>query len=265
MKHTFADAARIYLTRPGGMGRTTRVIAAQLEHDLRSVPLAKVDQVFVDGWVSRRHAGNAPGTVRRELVVMQSILNTAAKRGMCPPLRLDKPRVDDARVRVLTDLEEAVLLPELPPEVRSLVMFLLHTGCRLGEALALTWADVTPNGATFSTRKGGRKRMRTVPLNATALMALGQPGVGRVFRNALGQPWAGRSGVQRHFAAACHKAGVLDMRMHDLRHTFASRLVSKGVGLRVVADLLGHATMEMTMRYSHLAPSTLAASVSLLG
>ena len=66
-----------------------------------------------------------------------------------------------------------------------------------------------------------------------------------------GQP---RFGVQRQFGKAVKKASVHNFRFHDLRHTFASHLVMSGVDLMAVKELLGHATLTMTMRYSHLAP-----------
>jgi hypothetical protein len=66
------------------------------------------------------------------------------------------------------------------------------------------------------------------------------------------------------FRRACRAAGITDFHWHDLRHTFASHLVMAGVDLRTVQELLGHKTLEMTLRYSHLAPAHKAAAVSRL-
>jgi integrase len=70
--------------------------------------------------------------------------------------------------------------------------------------------------------------------------------------------------VKRSFASACRKAGIEAFRFHDLRHTFASRLVMKGASLKAVQELLGHASMAMTMRYAHLSHEHLRDSVNLL-
>lgn len=63
---------------------------------------------------------------------------------------------------------------------------------------------------------------------------------------------------------ACRKAGLRDVQWHALRHSFASHLVQKGVPLKAVQELLGHSTIEMTMRYAHLAPAMLADAVAVL-
>lgn len=63
---------------------------------------------------------------------------------------------------------------------------------------------------------------------------------------------------------ACKRAGVTDIVMHDLRHTFASRLVSKGVSLLAVSNLLGHASIKMTQRYAHLAPGAFDDAIEVL-
>jgi integrase len=278
MPETFEVLAHQYLNRVGGVSGTSKLVARQLQADplLRWEIVGNDFQRKVDAWTTTRHAGNKPGTVKRQLNVMQAIINMGVRRNQCPPISLEKPRVDDQRVRVLSDAEEEALFDKLPPAAALLFRFMLNTGARLGEATTLEWKDVVHSattfflhsGATFTTRKGGKLRRRTVPLNHDASMCVfafhGASHQGVVFRNAKGEAWGGRFEPDRIMREATKAAGIVDFHPHDLRHTFASRLVAKGTDIRVVAELLGHASLTMVMRYTHLAPSTLASAVNQL-
>ena len=70
--------------------------------------------------------------------------------------------------------------------------------------------------------------------------------------------------VRRSFQTACRRAGIADFRIHDMRHTCAAWLVTAGVPLTEVRDVLGHSTVKMTERYAHLAPENVRAAVAKL-
>jgi len=108
--------------------------------------------------------------------------------------------------------------------------------------------------------------MRHVPINCAALCALLElrkrgDGTGRVIRNANGLPL---SDPRHWFETAVRMAKIRDFSWHCLRHTFASRLVMAGVDLRTIQDLLGHKSIAMTVRYSHLSPAHTLAAVERL-
>ena len=120
-------------------------------------------------------------------------------------------------------------------------------------------------GRAFFTRAKGRgrkKRTRAVPLCGTAAAVV--PSVGALcFPNPRGVQWD-RTKFYSYWNEACVKAGITDFTPHDCRHTFASHLVQKGVSLRLVSDLLGHTSLAMVVRYSHLGPNHLSDAVSCL-
>ena len=145
----------------------------------------------------------------------------------------------------------------------------LHTGMRRGELFALTWQSVdlqasriTVHGATA---KSGRTRH--LPLNSEALAVL--RGWHDQSANTIGLVFPGKNGaafnnVRRSWEGALKAAKITRFRWHDLRHTFASKLVMAGVDLNTVRELLGHSDYAMTQRYAHLAPEHKAAAVAKL-
>lgn len=133
---------------------------------------------------------------------------------------------------------------------------------RAGEQYGLTWDRVNLERRQLALYFTKNSRPRFIPLNQVAYQALTSlrrngNGSGPVFINAVtpgryhGQP---RQSARNWFERAVHRAGIEDFTWHCLRHTFASRLIMKGVDIRTAAELLGHRTLAMTMRYSHLAP-----------
>ncbi|MHB8734511.1 MAG: tyrosine-type recombinase/integrase [Terriglobales bacterium] len=190
------------------------------------------------------------------------------------PARLvRRRREDNARVRWLTAEEESRLrstIAEHCPAELPAFDLALHTGMRRSEQYRLTWDCVDFERRQLTIARSKHGGIRYIPLDATAMAALRAlsargGGTGAVMVAAKG----GHGYTQGHalktpkewFGAACLRAGVPDFTWHCLRHTFASRLTMTGVGLRDVQELMGHKTIAMTCRYSHLGPSHQLASV----
>jgi integrase len=203
-----------------------------------------------------------------------------------PVRRVDKPRVDrSAKVRYLSREEEQRLraalterddegkaarartikhrasrqrepLPPLPhfaDHLTPAVLLSLNTGVRRGELLALTWSAIdfkqkllTVEGATA---KSGSTRH--VPLNDESVRVLKQ---WREQCSDQDRVFLVETSFKRAWAALLTRAGIKDFRWHDLRHHFTSRLAQVGVPLNTIRELLGHASLLMTVRYAHLAP-----------
>lgn len=155
------------------------------------------------------------------------------------------------------------------------VVLSVHTGLRRGEALKADWAAIDWQAEVITvewwTAKRNRKRVaksRRIPLNAVALQALrawwgqqGEPRTGLIFPGDTDKPM---QKFRRSWDDVIAAAQIERFRWHDLRHTFASKLVQRGVSLYVVQKLLGHGSITTTMRYAHLAPDQGRAAVDLL-
>jgi integrase len=153
--------------------------------------------------------------------------------------------------------------------LKPLVLTSLHTGIRRGEAFNLKWPDIDLSLAVMTVAGGGTKTITTrhVPLNSEALQVLKDwksqtSDTGSyVFPSNKG----GRlNNIKTSWSGLLKRAGITSFRWHDLRHTFASKLVMKGVDLNTVRELMGHTDMKMTLRYAHLAPEVKAAAVEKL-
>jgi integrase len=214
------------------------------------------------------------------------------------PIKLDTK----GRVRYLTDVEEARLRTalalrdermktargranawrrarrhaELPSfkeqaygdHLTSMVLLTLNTGLRRGELFNLRWEDVNGQAKVLTvhgaTAKSGQTRH--LPLNREALTVLDtwrqqSQGDGYVFPGKGGRRL---DNTRKAWKRLLQEAGITGFTWHDLRHSFASKLVMAGVSLAVLRELLGHADLTMTLRYAHLAPDHKASAVERL-
>jgi len=159
-----------------------------------------------------------------------------------------------ARTRYLDRLAEAgKLLDACAGHLRPIVVTALATGLRRNNLLGLDWSHIDLNRRTITVmvkdrRPGGK--VLTIPIISsllTVLVALDPKARGPVFLH-KGKPI---KSIKTAFNAACRRAGILDFRFHDLRHSAASWLVQAGTPLDVIRDILGHADMKTTLRYAH--------------
>jgi len=247
------DPRTAKLLLPFFTGYTLSQITTKLIAEYRNMRLKKVK----------------PATVYQELALMRRMFNVAIKEWEWmrdnPVSRLSfSVGNKNARDRWLTLEEEEKLLnfATNPKWLRNLIVFALHTGMRRGEILNLMWKDVDFKRKTVTIVKSKNNEKRAIPMSQTLYDTLKNIEKvvdisGRVF------PISGSS-LRHAFDDTVIKAGIEDFHFHDLRHTFATRLVQNGVDLYKVKELLGHKTINMTMRYAHHYPESLRSSVEVL-
>jgi integrase len=201
-----------------------------------------------------------PTTVNRQLTCLKSIFNKALTWGKFSgenPVKAVKLfKENNGRLRFLEKEEINKLIDNCNPFIRPIVAVAVNTGMRKGEIMGLKWRDIDfKRGIVhLANTKNGEKR--EIPLNENTINTLISVPKHHeselIFVKDNGQSYGD---FKKSFFTACSKSGIKSFRFHDLRHTFASQLVMNGVDLNTVRELLGHKSMVMTLRYSHLSPN----------
>lgn len=262
-----------------------------------NIPLQRLSIREVETIVNEaRKDKKSAATIRYILAIISQVWHKAEILGVvigdCPCKKIKKPRQDNRRIRFLTKDEADRLLAELAlhsKDMRDIALLSLYTGMRAGEIHALRWVNVNFANETIEIVDTKSKK------NRTAFMP---PEVKEMLLNRRDDKdnsdlvFPGKKGRQRKevsdtFDRAVNKLGLNDsgaftmndageevpvritearqrVVFHTLRHTFASWLVQKGIPLYTVSELLGHSTIDMTRRYSHLAPNTLRAAAMMI-
>jgi len=217
-------------------------------------------------WRSARRREVAAGTVNRELQVMKAVLASAVPKYLPanPWARLPELDTDQLEPRLLTEDEEARLLPTLSIEERALVLCALDTLQRLGTVAALAWAQDHGTHLTVQRPKGRKTAYYRVPVSTRLRAALdalaaeqGQPH-GAIFRR-YQAPREDRRRllIETMFAARCRAVQIPFGRaeggitFHSLRHTGASRMLNRGVDIKTVAEIGNWKNLAVLQRYLH--------------
>ncbi|MFH0739148.1 MAG: site-specific integrase, partial [Candidatus Omnitrophota bacterium] len=206
--------------------------------------------------IERRKEVSA-GTVNRGLALLKSMFNRAIEwgkfNGINPVKAVKLFPENNARLRFLEKEEIPLFIKNCSENLRPIVIIALHTGMRKSEILNLKWHDIDFKRDIIHLYQTKNGEKREAPMNAivksTLIKVKKNPDSPYVFPNEFGKTF---SNLRKSFFTALKKSGITDFRFHDLRHTFASQLVMAGVDLNTARELLGHKSLEMTLRYSHL-------------
>lgn len=218
----------------------------------------------IDAWIAENT--KTPATANRYRALFSLIFREALRNGKVtsnPARQLRLRHEDNGRIRFLTDDEERRMrkvITELFPEHLPELTISLGTGMRLSEQYSLTWGQIDFPRKEINLERTKNGSARTVPMNGDVAKAFEvlkkmdsptSPSV-RVFPLQSPRYW---------FATTLADAKITRYRWHDNRHTFCSRLAMRGENLKVIQQLAGHKTIQMTARYAHLAEKNLRAAV----
>ena len=231
--------------------------------------LYMITSLLVEEYKAKRVKEVSPATVNRELACIKHMFTMAIQWGKAdknPVKKVKLFRENNQRLRYLEREEAERLVHNCKGYTKRIVIIALNTGMRKGEILGLKWPDIDfRRGIIYllDTKNGER---REVPMNDIVKRAfVNQPKYKDspyIFCNRDGKPFRD---IRKSFIAGLKKSDIIKFRFHDLRHTFASHLIMSGVDLNTVRELLGHKSIRMTIRYSHLSPAHKQRAVDVLG
>lgn len=219
--------------------------------------LTEITSADIEGYKMHRRASVSGSTVNREMALLKRMFNLAIEwdlyLGLNPFRKIKFFREFNTGFRVLNPEEEEKLLRNAASYIQDLVCFALNTGLRIGEIFSLCWQNVNLDKNILNVFAPKTQKIRAVPINANARKVLEYWALGKRNEFVFYNPETGKPFVdlKAGFKLACKKAGITGVTWHTLRHTFASRLVSQGVDIVTVQQLLGHSTITVTMRYTH--------------
>ncbi len=260
-KVLFEDIAKIYLD----YARTNKKSYKSDELHLKQLAtffggkyLYQINPLMIEEYKKTRSEKVSKATVNRELATMKHMFNKAIqwKRANKNPVREVKLfREDNRRLRYLEKWEIKALIEACSNHLIPIVITALNTGLRKGNILNLKWGDINFEQEIIFVKESKSGESLEIPMNGLLVKTLKSikrnPKSPYVFCNKEGKPYGA---VRTSFSRALRKAGISNFRFHDLRHTFASHLIMAGVDLVTVKELLGHKSIEMTLRYAHLSP-----------
>jgi integrase len=263
---TFAHAAVSYLENGGSKRFAGPVISY-----FGTTPLVHIDQDALDAGAKKLFPNASPATRNRQFfVVASAILHHAAKRGWCPTPLIQRPRSSDPGIRWITIEQADKLIEACSDHLRPLVVFMLYTGARAGEALWLDWINVDLTRAHVSFPKTKNGEARGVPLHPRVVAALAnlKSRTGEVFRpyskpRSADDTSAGTR-IKNAFAGGCRRAGIMDFHPHDCRHTWATWHYAANRDLGGLMRLGGWKSERMVMRYAHVNVGELQHSIEKL-
>lgn len=243
------------------------------------MPIGKITVVDVEKYkMVLLKRGLARRTINEHLLVFNGCVSTAYKwlslDGVppeitwlkCPPSKTDYLSFD----------ESELLITSADGVIREMILTGLKTGMRVGEIIGLQWSSIDWENRLITVRhswshyakalgspKSNRERHIDMTTDLYEMFLKRKKATGFVFLDENGEHF-NQHRISRRLVAVCKKAGLRHIGWHTLRHTFASHLVMRGAPVPAVQKLLGHSSVDMTMRYAHLAPSTMRTAIDLL-
>jgi len=271
-KIRFEEMARTYLetySKPNKKSfRRDEVSIKSLTAFFGGKHLYEITPLLIEKYKVSRKKKVSVASVNRELACLKHMFTKAIEWGKArenPARKVKLFKENNKRIRYLEKEEIKALYETCAEHLKPIVAVALNTGMRKGKILNLKWVDIDFNREIIYLLDSKSGEGREVPINKAVKDVLirirKHPGSPYVFCDKEGNSYGD---IKKSFFTALKKAGIIDFRFHDLRHTFASHLVMAGIDLNTVRELMGYKSLEMTLRYAHLSPDHKKRAVEIL-
>jgi len=284
-KAKFFEFANVYLENYAKLKKRSwesdqKYLRSQLIPFFGEMELSEISPLHVNKFMVKRQGdGVRNSTINRELTVLKKMLNLAIEWQY--DIRINPVKKGNffseeeyRRDRVLSEEEEKRLFRTAAPHLRPILTCALRTGMRYSEILSLKWenCDLSEREITIRAESNKSGKKRVIPIGnrlhseLVILWELNREKSEYAFLYLDTKTGKQRpvKTVRKAFVNACRRAGIEDFRFHDLRHTFGSRLVSRGADPVSVKDILGHANLRTTEVYLHSSMKRMREAVALL-
>ncbi len=282
INYNFGDVWESYITSLATSKKTlnSKVDASKhFLHIFKNKKIAEINKDQIENYQFKRHSEILAmpknkakreseisfRSVNIEISTLHHFFNFCIEKGYLDknPATGIKKLNELSRLKTLSDDDINKLIAGATNKLtRDLITFLIYTGCRKGEALNLKWDDVDLKNDVIAIKGTKTKYDRYIPISKPLKELLGAiEKIDDCCLYVFNKNGTKLGDFKRSFHTAAGHAGLKDLRIHDLRHVFASKMVMNGTSLYITGELLGHRTTQMTKRYSHLVPDTLKKAV----
>jgi integrase len=220
--------------------------------------LLEITPLRIEEYKSNRLQSVSNATVNRELACLKHMFTKAIHWRICdsnPVKSVKMLKERNERIRYLTSEEVKRLLECISARIKPIVIVALHTGMRRNEILKLKKEDIDFKQRLIFIKNSKNGKPREIPMAEQVYDALKSSSSQSKSQYVFSEHQSRHIvDIRGGFGNALRQAGIENFRFHDLRHTFASHLVMSGIDLLTVKELLGHQSINMTLRYAHLSP-----------
>jgi len=219
--------------------------------------------------ISQRKTKTSESTINREIALLKTIFNKAIEWG-----RIEKNPLDNVKkfkenhqkdMRILKDEEAILLIDSAVPHLKPILILALNTGMRRGEIFSLKWENIDFKKGVIFIEDSKSGKSRKVCMNSIIFETLKEMPKDSKYLFPNEKTGTHIKDVKNSFKTACEIANIKGFRFHDTRHTAATKMIEAGVDIVTVSRILGHSSIQMTMRYAHPGEKSMREAAEKLG